>query len=233
MTFGITTHTIVKNEEKYIKYALLSVINFIDRMLVWDTGSSDKTMELIKSIKSKKIQFKQFSKVNRKKIVFLRNEQIKLTKTAWFLILDGDEIWPNKNLLTLIKSMKKANETTIALVNKTRNCIRDIYHYLPEERGYYHIGPWQGHLNIRAIRNIKKLKVVGEYPLESFSLRGIPIQKLINRLEFVDTWYLHTTHLKRSNWLDQIKVIDRLKKFKFSGSRLKLKEEEIPEVLRE
>ena len=215
MEFSITTHTIIKNEERFIRQVLLSVEKFADEMLVWDTGSTDKTVEIIKSLKSPKIKFKQCGKVDRTGLIKLRNEQVKITKTPWFLILDGDEIWPKENLKKLVKAMKEAKKDIIALVNKTRNCIGDLDHFVPQEKGKYQIGPWKGHLNIRAIRNIKGLKVEGEYPLEAYTLDGKKIQDLVEKLEFVDIWYLHTTHLKRSRWLHQFKTIDRVKKFKF------------------
>ncbi len=228
----ITTHTIVKNEQQFIKPALLSVIDHVDTMLVWDTGSTDKTVELIKSLNSPKIKFKQKGTVNRRQLVSLRNQQIQQTKTSWFMLLDGDEIWPEKNLLKLIKAIKNAKLSTLALVNKTRNCVNDIYHYLPESKGHYQIGPWQGHLNIRAIKNLLHINVVGQYPLESYTYQNQPLQDQPDKLEFVNTWYLHTTHLKRSGWLHQFNVIDRFKKFKPWGKRLKLKPSELPEVLR-
>lgn len=232
MPITITSHTIVKNEEKFIKYALMSVIDEVDKMLVWDTGSTDKTVSLIHSVKNRKIEFKQMGKVNREKLVELRNLQKKETKTPWFLLLDGDEIWPKKNLLKLINAMKEAKRETIALVNKTRNCIGDIYHYLPENKGRYQIGPWRGHLNIRAIRNLSCLRIKGEYPLEAYTYKGTPVQNLISHLEFVDTWYLHATHLQRTGWQNQLKVIDRLKKYKLFGKGLRLRKEELPEVLK-
>jgi len=211
----VTTHTIIKNEERFIRQALLSVEKFADRMLIWDTGSTDKTVEIIKSLKLPKIEFKRFSKVDRAGLVKLRNEQIKITKTPWFLILDGDEIWPEKNLDKLVRAMKSAKPNTIALVNRTKNCISDLNHFVPEINGRYQIGPWKGHLNIRLVRKLPGLKVEGEYPQEAYTLNGKKIQDLVERLEFVDTWYLHTTHLKRSGWLNQLRVIDRMKKFKF------------------
>jgi len=210
----ITSHTLVKNEERFVKQALLSAADFVDRMLVWDTGSTDKTVEIIKSIKSPMIEFRQCGLVDRKGLVELRNQQINLTKTKWLLILDGDEIWPKKNLEKLIKKMKGAKKDTIALVNKTRNCVGDSQHYLSEKKGKYQIGSWKGHLNIRAIKNLKNLKVEGEYPLEAYILNGKKIQDQVDRLEFADTWYLHATHLKRSGWLHQLRVMDRIKKFK-------------------
>ena len=227
----LTTHTIVKNEQNWIKPALLSVIDHVDQMLVWDTGSTDKTVEIIKSINSPKIKFQQFKSTGRQSLIDLRNQQIQATQTPWFIILDGDEIWPTKNLLQLIKAIDLAKPDTLALVNKTRNCIKDIYHYLPDSKGQYQIGPWRGHLNIRAIKIHPSLKVVGQYPLESYTVNNLPLQNQPEKLEFVDTWYLHTTHLKRSNWFNQLNVIDRIKKFKLTGQSIKLYPKDLPEVL--
>jgi len=227
----ITTHTVVKNEQRWIKPAILSVIKHVKQMLIWDTGSTDKTVEIIKSINSPKIEFSQKGPVNRLQLVNLRNQQIQQTKTPWFMLLDGDEIWPEKNLLQIIKAMKKTNKSTLALVNRTRNCIGDIYHYLPDSKGEYQIGPWRGHLNIRAIKNLSGIQVVGQYPLETYTFQGKPLQDQPEKLEFVNTWYLHLTHLKRTQWCHQLNVIDRLKKYKLWGKRLKLKPEELPQVL--
>ena len=228
----ITAHMIVKNEERWVKFAILSVIEQVKSLLIWDTGSSDKTVELIKSINSPKIHFKQMGEVDRKGSVNLRNQQIKVTTTSWFLLVDGDEIWPKKNLNQLIKTATLAKTNTLALVNKTRNSIGNIYHYLPESKGQYRIGPWSGHLNIRLIKNSPNLKVVGSYPQEAYQVNGISLQDQPENLEFINTWYLHTTHLKRSGFTHQLNVIDRLKKIKLFGPRIKLNKNEIPDVLK-
>ena len=215
MAFKLTSHTLVKNEEIWVKPALAAVINFVDKALVWDTGSTDKTVSLIQSINSTKIKFKQCGPVNREELVELRNAQIPATKTDWFLLVDGDEIWPKANLIQLIKAMRQAKSETIALVNRTRNCIGDLNHYLPESQGQYRIGPWSGHINIRAIRNLPGLKVIGSYPNEAYVYQGKKLQNQPEKLEFCDTWYYHTTHLKRTGWRHGLRVMDRLRKFKF------------------
>ena len=267
----ITLHTIVKNEDRFIKAALISALASKDvkRALVWDTGSTDNTVQEILSIKDPRIEFIEKGNVSRKKLALLRNEQLEITKTPWILLVDGDEIWPEKNLQNLILTMKKClagpdptlpdNNVTIALVNRTRNVVGDIYHYLPESKGHYQIGSWTGHLNIRAIRNLSGLIVKGGYPDEWYELDGVKIQeypsclsnkespcrtarRLLNRrqefcLQFVDTWYLHATHLKRSSsWMAEFKTIDRLKKHKWfyglTGLKLiEMNKSELPEVL--
>lgn len=250
----ITLHTIVKNEDRFIKAALISALSSkeVERAIVWDTGSIDKTVEEILSIKDRRIEFVEKGNVSREQLALLRNEQLRMTKTPWILLIDGDEIWPEKNLYRLILTMKQSSNKTIALVCRTRNVAGDIYHYFPESKGHYQIGPWSGHLNIRAIKNAPGLDVKGEYPNEWYELNGVKIQDypedkkarpsggrpgLNKYLEFVDTWYLHTTHLKRSkNLFSEFLTIDRLKKhkwfYKLTGSELiEMDKSELPRVL--
>ncbi|MBI5357136.1 glycosyltransferase [Candidatus Collierbacteria bacterium] len=235
----ITLHTIVKNEDRFIKAVLISALASKDvkRALVWDTGSTDNTVHEILSINDSRIEFMEKGNVSRKKLVILRNEQLGMTKTPWILLVDGDEIWPKNNLEKLISIMKSCGPETIALVNKTRNVVGDLYHYLPESEGHYQIGHYRGHLNIRAIRNLPRLTVKGVYPKEWYEYGGKKIQDIPERLKFIDTWYLHTTHLKRSeNWLSELSTIDRLKKHKWfinlrDARSIQMDKQEIPEVL--
>ena len=235
----ITLHTIVKNEDRFIKAALISALvsKDVERALVWDTGSTDNTVSEILSIKDSRIEFMEKGNAGRRQLVKLRNEQLEMTKTPWFMLVDGDEIWPEENLQQLILAIKKCGNQTIALVNRTRNAVGDLYHYLPDSEGHYQIGPWNGHLNIRAIKNLQGLIVKGEYPDEWYELSGKKIQDMPEKLEFVDTWYLHTTHLKRSgSWLSESLTVDRLKKHKWlinlRGVRfIQMDKQEMPEAL--
>lgn len=235
----ITLHTIVKNEDRFVKSALVSALASKDvkRALVWDTGSIDNTVKEILSIKDLRIEFMEKGNVSRRQLISLRNEQLKMTKTPWILLVDGDEIWPENNLNKLISAIKECAPETIALVCRTRNVAGNFYHYLPESKGHYQIGPWSGHLNIRAIRNAPGLDVKGEYPNEWYELNGKKIQDQPEKLEFVDTWYLHLTHIKRSgSWIAEGLTTDRLKKHKwlqkFIGTKLiEMDKSELPEVL--
>lgn len=229
MKSGITVHTIVKNEDRWIWYSLMSVIDFVDKILVCDTGSQDKTVEIIKTINSPKVVLTKKNVSDRLSLVRLRQEQVHQTQTPWFILLDGDEMWPKKNLQKLLRAKEKASEKTLAFFHHSRNCVGDIYHYVPESKGHYRIKDKTGHLNIRLIRKVPGLKVVGEYPLETYTLKGKPIQKLGPRLQYINTWYLHTTHLPRSTSPDGV-VIDRRRKRKFRLG-IKMKKKELPEIL--
>lgn len=225
----ITAHTIVKNEDQWIWYALNSVLPYVEQILVFDTGSTDKTVEIIRSINSPKIIFEQKTLTDVRALVSYRQKQIDNTKTDWFFILDGDEIWPQKQLKKLLEQMDQSPHNTIAFFNKVKNCIGDVYHYLPEEVGKYEICGVRGNLNIRLIKKTPSIKVKGSYPLEYYQNESGPIQQQCQKINFADVWYLHTTYLNRSS-VDKNKVSGSFGRSRFWEKGLKMPPSEIPEI---
>lgn len=224
MTYPITGHMIVVNEDQFIWFAISSVLPFLEKLIIYDTGSVDETVEIIKSFKNSKIVFEEKGKVTPDQLVSLRREQIEKTKTQFFLLVDGDEIWPEKNLNLICQTAVNMPKDKLAIFCRTRNCVGDIYHYLPESAGRYKIAGHKGHLNIRLFRKTPDVSVIGTYPLEAYTYAGQPINRLTDQLFFVDTWYLHATHLKRSSVVPN-------KKFKYELG-LSMGDDELPEVLR-
>jgi len=94
----ITAHVLIKNEENFIWYSILSVIDHIDEIMIWDTGSTDHTLEIVKEIKARypnKVDYDEFGQADEYKYSQLRQAMLDKTKTDWIMILDGDEIWWN------------------------------------------------------------------------------------------------------------------------------------------
>lgn len=226
----IVAHCIVKDEDRWVWFALMSIIDYVDKIIVYDTGSSDQTIDIIKSINSSKIILKEKGVVDSRGLVELRNEQIHESKGDWLLIIDGDEIWPSSEIKKLITFASKQPLDVKAIVNRTRNCVGDIYHYLPEHYGDYVVAGYKGSLNVRMIRLVKDLKVIGEYPLEAYEDSEGELIKQEGAVVFCDGWYLHTTYLERSS-LNKYKTSGSLGKGKFWELGIKLEERFLPEVL--
>ncbi len=185
MTYPVTAHIILRNEDQFLKFAIESVLPYVSDYIIYDTGSTDKTREILTPYK-----FEEKGLVNKIDYVALRNEMIVKTKTDWFLLLDGDEVWNQKILTDYLEFTLKQPKNILATYLRTRNCVGDVYHY--RNSGNYEIAGMRGSLNIRAYR--KSVKWEGEYPLE----------KCIdstdkNSLAFFDGYYWHMTHLKRSS----------------------------------
>lgn len=223
-----TVHMIVKNEDLWVWYALQSVLPYAEKILVYDTGSTDRTIEAITSINSPKIILEKKGPVSKRELVELRQQQIDQTKTEWCMLVDGDEIWSHDQLEKLLKAAEKADSSVNALFQRTRNCIGDVWHYLPDSAGHYSIGGKKGNLNLRLMRKTKDLQVVGEYPLEVYRDKNGPLLEQ-DHLEFVDCWYLHTSFLKRST--QQGKTSGSLGKVKTPEIGIRMSEKELPEVL--
>ena len=71
----ICDHTLVKNEERYLWFAVTSVIEHIDKVMLWDTGSTDNTRKIIDDLIKKypdKVEFKEVGDVNREEYTSMR-----------------------------------------------------------------------------------------------------------------------------------------------------------------
>ena len=226
----IWAHTLVKNEENYIWYAINSVIDWVDKVLVWDTGSTDKTVEIVKKIKKRypdKIVFSEYGSIDAVNYWKPRDEMIRKTKADWILTLDGDEVWWEDSIKKAVEIVKspparldsakragKAGTTIESIVVKTVNLIGDIYHYQEEAAGRYKFKNKEGHYNLRLFSTkIPGLRARGEHgKMGYFDSREKPIQER-EKVHILDASYMHFTHLSRSP-LD-LRVPKREKKLKY------------------
>ncbi len=196
-------NVLVKNEDRYLWFAIMSVIEHVDKVLVWDTGSYDQTIFIIEELQKKypqKIIYAKKGLHSPEGVSKLRQEMLEASLSDWILILDGDEVWWKDSLEEIHKIINNSNNNLYALVNPTINLIGDIYHYQPAEAGQYQILGKKGHLNIRFInKRTPGLHVSGIYPNEGFyNSDNILIQNLDSHLKYVDLPLLHFTHLARS-----------------------------------
>ncbi|KKS20813.1 MAG: Glycosyl transferase family 2, partial [candidate division WWE3 bacterium GW2011_GWA1_41_8] len=92
----ITSHTLVKNEARFVWYSVMSVIEYVDHVLLWDTGSADGTVEILKRIKElypAKVDLRLLGEIDIYSFAKIRQEMLDNTKTEWLLVNDGDEVW--------------------------------------------------------------------------------------------------------------------------------------------
>ncbi len=203
----LTGHMIVANDDRWVWFAINSVLNYVSKLIIYDTGSVDNTIRIIKSIRSEKIVFKEIGKVDSFALTKLRQDQVEKTKTDWFLVIDGDEVWPQKSLESVIKAVKNQGENKLGIVVKTGMCVGDIYHFQDEKAGKYKIGNKKGHYNIRFFRKKDGYHWIYPYPDEAYvDKHNTPIQNTPDRLLFIDVLYWHLRHLPRSTKIRNKKI---------------------------
>ena len=198
---NIWVNTIVHNEENFIWFAITSVVDFVDKVLVWDRGSKDKTVEIIKEIikeKGNKVEFKEVGSTDKYEFTKMRQAQLMQSKCDWIIILDGDEIWWEDSIKKVIKEINQNNKIEGIVVPMVLP-VGDIYHFQEESAGRYELLGRKGHLSLRAInRRIPNLHVDWPYGKESYlDQNNKPVQERAGII-FLDVPYLHVTHLERS-----------------------------------
>lgn len=82
----ISLSMIVKNEEKMLRGCLESAEKVVDEIVIVDTGSTDRTVEIAKEFGAKVYHFDWIDD-----FAAARNESLKHSKGKWILYLDADE----------------------------------------------------------------------------------------------------------------------------------------------
>ena len=128
---------IVKNEEDFLTQCLESVKDIVDEMIIVDTGSSDRTIEIAKKY-TDKVYFHEwegsFSKA--------RNQSLQYATCDWILQMDADEELEQEDIPLLKSAIKsdKYNAIYVALLNQTGDGWTKHYFQRIFRRGkaYYH-----------------------------------------------------------------------------------------------
>lgn len=100
----ISACTITKNEEKNIETSIKSYRKFVDEIIVVDTGSTDRTVEIAKRLGAKVINFKwcnDFAKA--------KNCALDDAMGDWIIFLDADESFGGGTAKNIRKSVVYAN----------------------------------------------------------------------------------------------------------------------------
>lgn len=107
----ISAIVMVKNEEEYVGYSIMSMYDYVEEILVVDGGSTDGTVGIINEIinrydKDKKIIFWEDLRP-KKELIHVRTDMIKKCRGKWILRLEGDEVYSDFNAKQLRKFVEK------------------------------------------------------------------------------------------------------------------------------
>lgn len=218
----ISAHCLVKNEERYLWFAVKSVIDHVDKILLWDTGSTDNTVKIIKLLQKEypeKIQFKEVGDVDPESFTKVRQQMLEDSICDWIMILDGDEVWWEKSIKNAREIIEKKGKTLDSLVHHYYNIVGDIYHYQDPCASKYKIDGKIGDHTIRFFnRNISGIQFDKPHGTQGlYDGAGVLIQERAKtkRLHTND-YYMHFTHMVRSeSRVGDRDVIKRAKKLKY------------------
>lgn len=233
----IWAHTLVKNEERYLWFAVKSVVDYVDRILIWDTDSTDRTVDVIEILKKefpRKIDFKEIGTVGLNSFTSARNDMLNESLCDWIMLLDGDEVWWKKNIERARDLIHRSGDYLESLVHRTYNVIGDIYHYQEEKAGRYNIDDEVGHLNIRFFsKNIPGIKFIYPHGREGVSdEKNTLIQNRLPEKRFhTKDYYMHLSFLRRAGEVSkEANVPKRTIKYKYELGKKFPKDFKYPEV---
>ena len=104
---------IVKNEEYSLPQTLKSVKEVVDEMVVLDTGSTDRTVEIAKELGAEVYHFEWCNDFSA-----ARNESLKYVQGKWVLVLDADEVLTPSIVPEMKQAMKSDRHLVINLVRQ-------------------------------------------------------------------------------------------------------------------
>lgn len=200
--YTITGHMVVKNEDRWIWYAIMSVIDFVDIMYIYDTGSIDHTKEIINELVNRfagKIIYEEFENVTPENFYKIRQKQLDATNTDYFMVVDGDEIWYQSALEELNKILELNRPQLVA--TRFVNCCGDVYHYRYNHRESYCINGIKGAISVRVFStSIPGIKCSGIYGIEGYVDKDEkPVQNNVYETKVMKGYFLHTSLLNRSS----------------------------------
>jgi glycosyltransferase involved in cell wall biosynthesis len=93
---------LTKNSQKYLEKVLKSV-EFADEIIIYDSGSSDKTLEIAKKFKNTKI----FVDENWEGFGRQKQKAVNKASNKWVFVLDSDEVFTNELKNEVLETLKK------------------------------------------------------------------------------------------------------------------------------
>ncbi|BBD57995.1 glycosyl transferase family protein [Nostoc sp. HK-01] len=119
---SISLCMIVKNEETALPKCLNSVKDFVDEMVVLDTGSSDRTAEIAQQFGAKVHHFQWSNNFST-----ARNAALKYVTGDWVLVLDADEILTPSIVPQLQEVIQSDEYILINLIRQEVGAIQSPY----------------------------------------------------------------------------------------------------------
>jgi glycosyltransferase involved in cell wall biosynthesis len=146
----ISACLIVKDEESHLEACLYSIKDFVDEIIVVDTGSKDSTKKIAEKFTSNIYDFKwvdDFSKA--------RNFSISKAASEWILVIDADEILEKESLKRIKNLIDQDEYDAFALEQRNYTNNRTEFNFIPSNARNF-----QGYIPcniIRLFRNNKKI----------------------------------------------------------------------------
>ncbi len=152
----VSAVVLVSNDEYWLTYALESSRGFFNRYVIYDIGSTDKTLEIINwFIESEKgkstFYFKSWPMLEPRIQGAFRNSMIAESLSEYYYILDGDEVMPPEGYIEVLKaaeimhlSPKPLLYGVVRRIEVDGDSAYGLDSWIPHHRLYHRTAIWTG-----------------------------------------------------------------------------------------
>lgn len=161
--YNLTPVVLVQNDCYWLPYVLSAIDGWFEKIVIYDVGSTDGTLEICRAFKgvaTSDVLLEEMPAVPPKAQLAFRNAMIAEAQTDYYLIVDGDEIWPKESLEQLrvqfpyfqgllLDPCQTQDRKTYGIVRRieVREDLQSAYavdEYLPHHRVYHRTATWRG-----------------------------------------------------------------------------------------
>lgn len=195
----LSAHCLVRNDEKFIGFAIRSVIDYVDQLIVFDTGSTDRTVSVVEALVRQypgKITFEQKGYYDKVRHTDLRQEMLERTQTDWFMLLDGDEVHTHRDMEEVLGIINSRDDVPW-IATPYYLCVGDVWHTYYKEK----YDAWYGKVGFFTPRFIKRTDDMvwkGDYELDTLYTKDGRMVYTNENITFLKNKWWHLTHLRRS-----------------------------------
>lgn len=136
----LSSYIICKNEEARIKDAVMSLLNHVDEIIIVDTGSTDRTINIVKNVDTSKI--KVFEIEWRDDFAAARNFALEKVNYNWVVTIDADEVLKEpcqlKEMIASLPEKINAIYPSIVSVGEEEEKGYSIPRIFKKDEFYYH-----------------------------------------------------------------------------------------------
>jgi tetratricopeptide (TPR) repeat protein len=188
---GVSLCMIVRDEEKFLPQALASVKDYVDEIIICDTGSKDRTIEIARAHGATVIE-----RVWRNDFSWARNESIAAATKRWIFFLDADEELTEESRASLL-ALKNVPAHITALYTRIVNKTDD----------YRGSGDVSHHV-IRIFPNDDRIRFFGpihEYP--ALDGTGVSVEAVGSSITLIHHGYVNTVVAERNKGQRNLEIL--------------------------
>ena len=186
----------IRNEEYWIHYVLRDILKVFGRAIVIDTGSTDKTVDIVKKtfdmygLENECLLVEENMGTDAIRIGQCSTRLRSMISTPWMLLVDGDEIWREEQLVAMLDGLTDItpDKYQVGMLNG-RNVIEHESRFVERD----------GFSADRLFNSEVRWDKRSDYPFQSHALEDRSKAGKVAYFDGAKVFFWHMRHIVRSH----------------------------------